>query len=92
MKYLIIVQILFSAVSFALMRGDKYLAKQDKERISEKTLMLFGILGPVGMIAAMSFKFSFGRHKNRKKYFWLAGILGIILWATIFTAFWAIGK
>ena len=92
MKYLIIVQILFSAVSFALMRGDKYLAKREMDRISEKILLIFGILGPVGMIAAMSFKFSFGRHKNRKKYFWLTGILGIILWATIFTAFWAIGK
>lgn len=66
-------------ISFIAMRTDKRKAICGRFRISEKTLLLLTAAGPVGTLFAMCGKFVYGRHKNRRWYFWAAAVLGIAL-------------
>ncbi len=73
-------------ISFIAMRADKRKAIRGRFRISEKTLLLLTVAGPVGTLLAMCEKFVYGRHKNRKWYFWAAAVLGIALHMLIWYA------
>lgn len=74
MKALIILFVLFNLITFLVFGYDKYLARTNRRRISEKTLLglaLFG--GSVGAVFAQKIF----RHKSRKyrNLFWI--ILGV---------------
>ena len=54
-----------NAASFALYGLDKYKARNEKWRISEKSLLIFSLLGPIGAwLGMMQF-----RHKTQKPMF-----------------------
>ena len=62
MKYFIIYVLVINILSFLIMGYDKYLAKNNKWRISEATLIFFSlILGSIGSYLGMQ-KF---RHKTK---------------------------
>lgn len=64
--YVIILAYVFlNVVSLALFGLDKYKAKRNKFRISEKTLLIISLFGPFGAIIGMK-KF---RHKTQKSLF-----------------------
>ena len=66
MKYLLIYLLIINAVGFTLMLIDKWKAKRDAYRISEKTLLTVAILGgSIGAICGMRYF----RHKTRHWYF-----------------------
>lgn len=67
---------------------DKRLAKLGKQRISEKNLFLFSMLGgPVGSLFGMKLF----HHKTKKWYFWLINIvfmgLYVALWLYLYLFF-----
>ena len=65
-----------SLVTALLYKADKAKAQRKKWRISEKTLLLTGLLGgAVGALMAMQLC----RHKTKHWYFWAVNILGLIL-------------
>lgn len=57
--------IALNAVSFGLYGMDKYKARKDKWRISEQSLLLASLLGPIGAWLGMT-QF---RHKTQKPIF-----------------------
>ncbi len=75
MKLLIAVMCVWNLISFFMMGIDKYKAKKDKNRISEKTLILSALLmGGVGITAgAVVF-----HHKTQKLKFRILLPLSII--------------
>ncbi len=75
MKYFLIYLFVISAVSVFITMIDKYLAKHNKWRISEKTLLILAVLGG-GL--AMYITMRIIRHKTRKNKF-MFGIPAIIL-------------
>ena len=66
LKFIFIYFIVINLLGFLLMGIDKYKAKKQKWRISEKTLFLFPILG--GSLGATIGMFTF-HHKTRHWYF-----------------------
>lgn len=80
-----LIYIAFNAVSFALYGLDKYKAKKEKWRISEKGLLIASLLGPIGAWLGMT-QF---RHKTQKPLFkysvpMFIGIhLLLVLWINI---------
>jgi len=60
-----IVYIALNAVSFALYGLDKYKARKEKWRISEKSLLIAALFGPIGAWLGMT-QF---RHKTQKSIF-----------------------
>ncbi|HOW13945.1 DUF1294 domain-containing protein [Methanosarcina sp.] len=60
-----IVYIALNAVSFALYGLDKYKARKEKWRISEKSLLIAALFGPIGAWLGMT-QF---RHKTQKPRF-----------------------
>lgn len=70
-KYLIILNL----INFILYGLDKYKAKHDLWRISEKTLLTLSVLaGPGGFLGMEIF-----HHKTREKKFYLANLIGMAL-------------
>ncbi len=61
------------------MRVDKIRAVRKEVRISERVLLFFCILGPLGMLIAMSLRPVLGRHKSRKWYFWAVTLISLIM-------------
>ena len=73
-KLIHLVLILFiavNAVNFCLYGIDKRKAIKEKRRISEKTLLLWGVVAPFGGLIGMRCF----RHKTKKFYFYLVNIL-----------------
>lgn len=82
-KYLIFAAIIMSVISFVMMGVDKFLAKKQMWRISEKALMMSALcLGALGTYAGM---YTF-RHKTKHKKFTLGVPVLIIVNAAIIIA------
>ena len=76
MKLLILLMVLWNLITFAMMGVDKAKAKKNKQRISEKTLILSSfIMGAFG-IAAGALVF---HHKTRKIKFQILIPMSIIV-------------
>lgn len=76
MKLLILLMVLWNLITFAMMGVDKAKAKKNKQRISEKTLILSSfIMGALG-IAAGALVF---HHKTRKIKFQILIPMSIIV-------------
>ncbi|MBM7550125.1 DUF1294 domain-containing protein [Peptoniphilus gorbachii] len=71
-NYLII---FLNLINFILYGIDKYKAKHNLWRISEKTLLSLSVLAGVGGILGMEIF----HHKTREKKFYLANLIGIAL-------------
>lgn len=72
--------IAINIITFIIWGIDKFKATQHQWRIPEKTffaLIIFG--GAIGGLAGMSVF----RHKTRKLYFWILGIVFVIVHAII---------
>ncbi len=76
MKLLILLMVIWNLITFIMMAVDKYKAKNDKTRISEKTLLLSSfIMGSIGVTAgALVF-----HHKTKKLKFQILVPLSIIV-------------
>ncbi len=74
MKAFMILFILFNLITFAVFGYDKYLARTNRHRISEKNLLILGLMG--GSVGAI-FAQKIFRHKSQKypNLFWI--ILGV---------------
>ena len=86
MKLLFLLMITWNFISFLIMGIDKYKAKHDKQRISEKNLLLCALLmGAVGIgLGMMAF-----RHKTQKiKFKVLVPVTIIINVAVIYALFY----
>ena len=85
-KLIFVLIILANIVCFLLYGIDKFKAKKNLWRISEKTLLLWGAAAPFGGIAGMKFF----RHKTQKAKFdiilALACVLHILLYGTLINA------
>ena len=83
MKALILILVLFNLITFVVFGYDKYLARSNRRRISEKTLLTLALFG--GSIGAV-FAQKIFRHKSRKyrNLFWI--ILGVQF--VIFEGMW----
>lgn len=75
-EYLMIAAAFMSVIAFILMGVDKFLAKKEMWRISEKTLMLSALL--MGAVGAYIGMYTF-RHKTKHKKFTIGVPLLIIL-------------
>lgn len=86
MKPLFIALAIWNLITFFMMGIDKWKAKGDKRRISEKTLLLSGFfMGAVGVLAGM---FTF-HHKTRKWKFKILVPLSLLVnLAVIFGLFY----
>ncbi len=62
-------------INFTLYGIDKYKAKHDMWRISEKTLLTLSIMAGFGGLLGMKIF----HHKTREKKFYLANIIGIFV-------------
>jgi uncharacterized membrane protein YsdA (DUF1294 family) len=80
-----IIYSLINAASYALYGIDKFKARKDKWRISEQSLLIVSLLGPIGALLGMQ-QF---RHKTQKPIFKLlvpafAGIhILLVLWINL---------
>lgn len=86
MKLLFLLMLTWNVITFIIMGIDKFKAKHDKQRISEKNLLLCSLLmGAVGIgLGMMAF-----RHKTRKiKFQVLVPITLIINAAVIYGLFY----
>ena len=86
MKLLFLLMITWNFITFLIMGIDKYKAKHDKQRISEKNLLLCSMLmGAVGIgLGMMAF-----RHKTQKiKFKILVPVTIIINAAVIYALFY----
>lgn len=74
MKALILLLVFFNLITFLVFGYDKYLARTNRRRISEKTLLTLALMG--GSVGAV-FAQKIFRHKSRKytNLFWI--ILGV---------------
>lgn len=70
-KYIIILNL----INFILYGIDKYKAKHDMWRISEKTLLTLSIIAGLGGLLGMEIF----HHKTREKKFYLANLIGMAL-------------
>ena len=76
MKYLVIVLLAWNVITFFMMGVDKFLARKDKRRISEATLLGCAFfLGGIGVCAGMYV----WHHRTRKKKFIILVPLSIII-------------
>lgn len=67
--------LLLNLINFILYGIDKYKAKHDLWRISEKTLLTLSIMAGFGGLIGMKIF----HHKTREKKFYLANIIGIFV-------------
>ena len=70
-KYIIILNL----INFILYGIDKYKAKHDMWRISEKTLLTLSVVAGMGGFLGMEIF----HHKTREKKFYLANLIGMAL-------------
>ena len=64
-EILFYILIFINVIAFTLYGTDKHKAVKNRRRISEKTLLLWGVFAPFGSFAAMKLF----RHKTRKLKF-----------------------
>jgi uncharacterized membrane protein YsdA (DUF1294 family) len=80
-----IIYAVFNAISYTLYGMDKFKARKDKWRISEQSLLIVSLFGPIGALLGMQYF----RHKTRKLIFKFlvpafAGIhLLLVLWINL---------
>ena len=67
--------LILNLINFILFGIDKYKAKHDMWRISEKTLLTLSIMAGFGGLLGMKIY----HHKTRDKKFYLANIIGIFV-------------
>ena len=81
--FIVFIVVIINVVSFLLYGIDKHKAKKNHWRISEKTLLLWGVFAPFGAIAGVKIF----RHKTKKAKFdiilSLALVLHILLYGTV---------
>lgn len=70
-KYIIILNL----INFIVYGIDKYKARHNKWRISEKTLLTLSIIAGMGGFLGMEIF----HHKTREKKFYLANLIGMVL-------------
>ena len=75
-EYLFYIIVLCNIIAFALYGTDKLLAVKNRRRISEKTLLLWGVAAPFGSFLAMKFF----HHKTRKLRFEVTVFVMCIVW------------
>lgn len=79
-KYLLIWLVVTNFVLFVLMYSDKQRARKRKYRISEKYLLILGLIGGgLGGVLGMQVF----RHKTKHRYFYLIYLMGIAIWSWI---------
>ena len=79
-KYLLIWLVVKNFVLFVLMYSDKQRARKRKYRISEKYLLILGLIGGgLGGVLGMQVF----RHKTKHRYFYLIYLMGIAIWSWI---------
>jgi uncharacterized membrane protein YsdA (DUF1294 family) len=78
MKALILVFVFFNLVTFLIFGYDKFLARTNRPRISEKTLFTLALMG--GSVGAV-FAQKFFRHKSQKykKRFWIILVVQFVV-------------
>ena len=77
MKYFIIYIVIINLVSFIVYGIDKWLAKRNSFRISERWLFILSLFGgPGGAIIGMLVF----RHKTKKMKFYLWNIFMLLIW------------
>ena len=64
-KLITAIEMFCNVLSFSCMRADKRKAIQHTRRIPEKALLLLTFLGPLGTLAAMSFRFKRPSQKSK---------------------------
>lgn len=75
---------LVNALTFLTYGADKFAARKSAQRVPEKTLLVFGLVGgwPGGIIAQQLF-----RHKTQKqpfrRWFWLSVVVNIVVLAGV---------
>jgi uncharacterized membrane protein YsdA (DUF1294 family) len=91
MKALIILLLLFNLITFFVFGYDKYLARTNRRRISEKTLITLALFG--GSIGAV-FAQKIFRHKSRKyrNLFWIILIGQFIVLEGLWLYSWMTSK
>lgn len=67
--------IILNFINFILYGIDKFKAKHDMWRISEKTLLTFSLFAGLGGLLGMEVF----RHKTREKKFYIANFIGILV-------------
>jgi uncharacterized membrane protein YsdA (DUF1294 family) len=84
MDFLLHFFLILNAVAFALTAYDKYAAKTQKKRISERTLLLFVLFG---VTIGSGFAMLIFRHKTSKtSYLWQ--FWGIVIVQVLITFLW----
>lgn len=71
----IYIVIILNLINFILYGIDKYKARHNRWRISEKTLLTLSVLAGVGGFLGMEIF----HHKTREKKFYIANLLGMAL-------------
>ena len=85
MKVFLAFLIITNLATFIAYGVDKRKAVKDRWRISEKTLLMMGLMfGSVGQLLGMKVF----RHKTNKWYFWFCGMLSFVLQAVIIYYFY----
>lgn len=79
--YIPVIYLIVSVISFVAYAMDKRAARKEKQRIPEKTLHIFDLLGgwPGGMLAM-----KLVRHKTQKRsfliVFWITVVIHLVSW------------
>ena len=87
LKIVIIYLLAVNAVTLVLYGADKSRAKRGKWRISEKTLLLGGVIG--GMLGGLAGMKLF-HHKTKHLYFYAVNILSLLLWIAVCVGFFVL--
>ena len=78
MKYLIFYIIIINFISLLIYGIDKWLAKKNKYRVSERILFILSFFG--GALGALLGMLLF-RHKTKKIYFYIWNIIMLVMWS-----------
>ena len=83
-KYILLILLAINLITFCAYGLDKYKARKNKWRIPEKTLLLMGLcFSSIGQLLGMRIF----RHKTHKWYFWVCGVVSLIIQAVLFYYF-----
>lgn len=86
LNFILIFYLFIGSFTFLLFRYDKYLAKQQKQRISEKSLLIFSALG--GAWGAILGMYIGTNHKTKKMKFVLLVPIALILHILFLIYYW----
>lgn len=88
MKYLIFYIIIINFISLLIYGIDKWLAKKNKYRVSERILFILSFFG--GALGALLGMLLF-RHKTKKIYFYIWNIIMLVIWGYIIYRYMKVG-